>query len=168
MESSESKGSFGTIVLVLLLTLAFLVGTGLFGYIGYQFLTSNSGNQVAQNPEPTPTLIAIATMAPLPTSTPIPPTDVPATPTDVAALPTDEPATPTNTPSAPAGTPTDIAAAVSATPTSSSTPTPAPTKPPADHSGTLPQTGVGPLASLASVLLAGVVVGARCLRHRSC
>jgi hypothetical protein len=129
MENSESRRGFGTTVLVLLLALAFLVGTILFVYVGYELLFS--GRQSARGSSPTPTVL------PSPTAT--------------------------LTPSATA------TARATAAPTATREPSPtlAPTKvTPAAGEGNLPQTGLGPVASVASLLLAGVALGARWLRHR--
>lgn len=142
MESSEQKGGFGTVVLVLLLVLAFIVGTALFAFVGYQFLSGGQRGQVAQAqatattlPSPTPTATVI-----VPTSTPVPTVKPPAT-------------------TVPA-----IVATATAVPTIEATATPA-HKPGSKED--LPQTGVGSLASAASVLLAAAALGSRWLRRRS-
>jgi len=136
MESSEQKGGFGTIVLVLLLVLAFIVGTALFAFVGYQFLSGGQRGQTARLEQPTaPTMTATATpTTAAPTSTPVPTVRPPAT----------------------------------AVPTLAATATPAPTvQHQTGSEDNLPQTGVGHVASAASVLLAGAALGSRWLRRRS-
>ncbi len=127
MESTEPRRGFGTTVLVLLLALAFLVGTALFVYVGYQLLGSN-GRSTAMVDAPT------ATPPPSPTAT-LAPTGTPEPSPTAEPLPTLKPTTPKPTPAVGGG-------------------------------GTLPQTGLGSLASIGTLLLAGVAVGARWLRHR--
>ncbi len=147
--TTESKSNFGTIILVLLLTLAFLVGTALFGYVGYQLLTAGSGRRAAgvslvatSTPTATPS-VARPTYTPLPTITP-------------AARPTA-----TKTPMA------TVAASPTATKVATAAPKPSPTKRPTTAGdGELPQTGLGSTASLATLLLASSAVGARWLRRR--
>lgn len=145
MESSEQKRGFGTMVLVLLLALAFVVGTGLFAYIGFQFMSGGQGGQTAQSNPPTatvrpsPTATAKPTVV-APTSTPVPTVEPPAT-----ALPTRQ-ETATRAPG------------VRPSPT-------AQFRPGGEES--LPQTGLGPLASIAGILLAGTALGSRWLRRRT-
>ena len=126
MESTEPRRGFGTTVLVLLLALAFLVGTALFVYVGYQLLASGSGRQPALAEAPTLTPSPTVTLAPTATLRP----------TATRA--------PTHTP-----VPTAHPTAVSAT-----------------DDDSLPQTGLGPIASLGTLMLAGIAVGARLLRRR--
>jgi len=142
MESSEQKGGFGTIVLVLLLVLAFIVGTALFAFVGYQFL-SGGQRDTAKSQQLTATALAMAptatpTATVAPTSTPVPTVQPPAT-----AVPTAAPA---------------VEATATRAPTA---------RPQAGSHDNLPQTGVGPVASAASVLLAGAALGSRWLRRRS-
>lgn len=127
MESTESRRGFGTTVLVLLLALAFLVGTALFVYVGYQLLAPGSSRHMAQADLPTPTATVAPTATPAPTVT--------LQPTQKATR---------------APVPTTRPTATSAT----------------GGNGDMPDTGLGPVASIGTLLLAGVAVGARWLRRR--
>ncbi|HOG45730.1 MAG TPA: hypothetical protein PLJ35_17950 [Anaerolineae bacterium] len=153
METTESRGSFGTIVLILLLTLAFLVGTALFGYVGYQLLAGGSGGQTAGGQ-------AALAGTPTPTPTGVPPTSAPS-PTTMATMP----ATPVPAIQATATLP-PTATRPPATTAPTSTPRPAATAVAHGNDDSLPQTGLGPIASVGTLLLAGLAVGARSLRHR--
>ncbi len=130
MESTEPRRGFGTTVLVLLLALAFLVGTALFVYVGSQLLSPGGGRQPAVADLPTPTTLPSPTATLAPTAT----------------------SQPTATPEA-----TATSAPTKARPTATSG---------SSGNGDMPQTGVGPVASVGALFLAGIAVGARWLRRR--